>query len=61
MVWDRVDDQRGPDVIEQEEVDFATCKALAETLVVQLRQGQTFIPNLRACMGQRGYMLVQAH
>jgi hypothetical protein len=60
MVWDRVDDRRGPEVAEQEEVDLATCKALAETLV-QLQQGQNFIPNLRACMGQHGYMLVEAH
>ena len=60
MVWDRVDDWRGPAVAEQEEVDLATCKALAETLV-QLQQGQNFVPNLRACMGQHGYMLVEAH
>jgi hypothetical protein len=60
MVWDRVDDQRGPEVSEREVDDLATCRVLAETLV-QLQQGQNFIPNLRACMGQRGYMLVEAH
>jgi hypothetical protein len=45
---------------EQEEADLATCKALAETLVAQLQQGQTFNLNLRACMGQHGYELVAA-
>ena len=55
MVWDRIDGRRGPEVSEQAEVDFATCKALAETLTAKLQQGDTFNPNLRACMGQHGY------
>jgi hypothetical protein len=37
MAWDRIDGRRGPEVAEQEEVDLATCKALAETLVAQLQ------------------------
>jgi hypothetical protein len=60
MVWHRIDGQHGPEVTEQEEADLATCKALAETLVAQLQQGQTFNLNLRACMGQHGYELVAA-
>ena len=59
MAWDRIDGRRGPEVAEQEEVDLATCKALAETLAAQLQQGQTFNLNLRACMGQHGYKLVE--
>ena len=55
MVWDRIDGRRGPEVTQQAEVDFATCKALAETLTAQLQQGDTFNLNLRACMGQHGY------
>jgi len=55
MVWDRIDGQHGPEVTQQTEVDFATCKALAETLTAQLQQGDTFNLNLRACMGQHGY------
>jgi hypothetical protein len=55
MVWVRIDGQQGPDVTQQTEADFATCKALAETLAAQLQQGDTFNPNLRACMGQHGY------
>jgi len=58
MAWDRIDGRRGREVAEQQEVDLATCKALAETLGAQLQQGQAFNLNLRACMGQHGYKLV---
>ena len=55
VFWDRIDGQRDPEVTQQAEVDFATCKALAETLAAQLQQGDTFNLNSRACMGQHGY------
>ncbi len=55
MVWDRIDGQHGPEVTQQTEVDFATCKALAGILVAQPQQGDTFNVSLRACMGQHGY------
>ena len=55
MVWNRIDGLRGPEVTQQTEVDFATCKELAGTLAAQLQQGDTLNLNLRACMGQHGY------
>jgi hypothetical protein len=55
IVWDRIDGRRGPEVTQQTEADFATCKALAETLAAQLQQGDTSNLNLRACMGRHGY------
>ena len=55
MVWARIDGRRGPEVAQQTEVDFATCKELAGALAAQLQQRDTFNLNLRACMRQHGY------